>query len=297
MAGRGLVIGGAIGLAIAFFTVWTFVPLGYTLFRSFFDWHPAMPDPVFVGLANYRNALVGETFLLLAAKNTLVFTLVNVGIGTVLCLGVAVLINAVTNRTWATLFRASYFVPYVASLAAVALTWQFIYQPRFGILNSAVRQLAIALGLPSPEIGWLTRPQWAMTAVIIVTLWKYLGFRMVIFLAGLQDIPEALYDAAKIDGAGHWAQVRCVTVPLLAPTLMLTTVWSTIHSLQFFGPIFMMTRGGPMNATLTVVYLIYRQAFEQLRFGAAAAISFLLFGVILGITALQTKVLRPRFEY
>jgi len=298
MAGRGVMIGGAMGLAVLFFATWTFLPLGYALFRSFYDWHPVIPNPDFLGFANYREALVGESLLWLTSKNTLVFTVVNVVVGTCLCLGVAILVNAVTRRTWATVFRVSYFVPYVASLAAVALVWQFIYQPRFGVLNSTLRLIAETLGLPAPpEIGWLTRPQWAMTAVIIMTLWKNLGFRMVIFLSGLQDIPEALYDAARIDGAGRWAQIWHVTVPLLAPTLMLTTVMSTIGSLQFFGPIFMMTRGGPMNSTLTVVYLIYRQAFELFRFGYASAISFLLFAVILVITVLQTKVLQPTFEY
>lgn len=298
LAGRGLMIWSSMGVAVLFFAVWTFLPLGYAFFRSFYDWHPITGAQRFLGLANYHEALFEEPLFWQAAKNTVVFTLANVGIGTGLCLSVAMMVNAVSHRGWATLFRITYFLPFVASLAAVALVWRFIYQPRFGILNAAIRVFAEALRLaPPPEIGWLTRPQWAMMSVIIMTLWKNLGFRMVIYLAGLQDIPESLYDAARIDGAGRWAQIRHVSIPLLAPSLVLTTVMSTIGSLQVFGQIFIMTRGGPMNATLTIVYLVYREAFELFRFGYAAAISFILFAFILVLTVVQTRLMRPRWEY
>ncbi|MDI7276956.1 MAG: sugar ABC transporter permease [Anaerolineae bacterium] len=284
-------------VAVLFFMVWTFLPLGYAFVRSFYDWQPTAPSQRFLGVANYREALFADPLFWRAAKNTLAFTLANVCAGTILCLSVALMINAVSHGGWATLFRVSYFLPHVASLAAVALVWQFIYQPRFGLLNACLRAVAGALYLPPPEIGWLTRPQWAMTSVIIMHLWKNLGFRTVIYLAGLQDIPESLYDAAKIDGAGRWAQIRAITLPLLAPSLALTTVMSTIGSLQVFAQVFMMTRGGPMHATLTVVYLIYQEAFEIFRFGYAAAVSFILFSVILVLTVIQMKLLQPRFEY
>jgi multiple sugar transport system permease protein len=199
----------------------------------------------------------------------------------------------------ATIYRTAYFLPLVSSMVGSALIWRTsIYQPRFGLLNTAMFGVADALGLPPPpEIGWLTRPQWALTSVTIMTIWKFMGFRMVTFLAGLQDIPASLYEAAEIDGAGPLARLRHITIPLLAPTFAFVLVISTTGSLQIFAPMFIMTEGGPMYATLTVVYLMYQKAFEVLRFGYAASVSFILFGVILILTVTQTRLLRPRWEY
>jgi multiple sugar transport system permease protein len=296
LIGRTFMIWGAMGSAIVFFSVWTILPVAYTFFRSFYDWQPILKQHDFIGLGNYQEALLEDTLFWKALYNTLYFSLANVGIGTFLCLIVAMMINA--TKHFSTFFRISYFMPVVTSLVAVSLVWQFIFQPRFGILNSAIFAMAQALHLPPPrEIGWLTRPEWAMISIILMSLWKYLGFRMVIFLAGLQAIPDTFYEAAQLDGAGRWAQFRYVTIPLLAPTLVFVLVIGVINSLQTFAPMYIMTQGGPMNATVTVVLLLYQKTFELFRFGYGAAISFLLFGLILALTVVQLKLLQPRWQY
>ena len=296
LAGRTFMIWGAMGSSMLFFILWTFYPFAYTFLRSFFDWHPLRTGYPFVGLGNYREALFVDTLFWKSMYNTVYFSLANVGIGTFLCLGVAVMINSV--KRFSTFYRASYFMPMVASLVASSVVWQFIYQPRFGILNNTLFTVASALRLPPPpEIGWLTTPQMAMNSIILMSFWKYLGFRMVIFLAGLQSIPDTYYEAAQLDGAGRWRQFRDITFPLLRPTLVFVLVIGVMNSLQTFGQMFVMTDGGPMNATLTVVFLVYRKAFELFRFGYAAAASFILFGIILILTFTQIKLMPTRWEY
>ena len=154
-----------------------------------------------------------------------------------------------------------------------------------------------ALGLPRPpEIGWLTSPKMAMNSIIIMNWW-FLGYRMMMFLAGLQAIPETFYEAAKIDGANRWHQFAHVTMPLLRPTFLFVVVIGTINSLQVFSQMYVMTSGGPMNSTLTVVYLLFNQAFKLSRYGYAAAISFILFLVIMGLSIVQLNLGRARWEY
>ena len=173
-----------------------------------------------------------------------------------------------------------------------------ILQPRFGILNTAIFALADLLHLPPPpEIGWLTRPQWAMPSIILLTWWKWLGYRMVILLAGLQSIPDDFYEAAQIDGAGRWAQLRSVTLPHLAPTIALTLFHTTISSKQAFDQVRVMTNGGPMNATRTIMLHLYDKTFALYRFGYGSALSFILFGIIFCLTAVQLRMLRSTWEY
>jgi len=289
-------IWGTVTLVVIFYGVWAAFPFTYAFVRSFTKWHPLVFDFNFIGLANYREALFEDTLFWPAMGKTAYFTAANVIVGTALSLLLALMINSV--KRFHGFFRFAYFLPVPLGIVPVALVWQFILQTRFGILNTAIFAIARALHLPPPpEIGWLTRPQWAMPSIIMLTWWKWVGFRMVIFLAGLQSIPDVFYEAAQIDGAGRWAQFRNITLPLLVPTVLLTLVWSTVNSIQVFAQVQVMTNGGPMNATRTIMMHLYDRTFGLYRFGYGAALSFILFVIIMSLTAFELKVLRVRWEY
>ncbi len=288
-------IAGAVGIAVVYFLVWTVFPFIYTFIYSFFDWQPLRPTQKFIGLDNYTEALFQDQRFWQAMGNSFEFAFGNVILGTLVCLFVAVMINSV--KRFQAFFRASYFMPTVTSMVGVALVWEFIYQPRFGILNTAIFAFADWLQLPPPpEIGWLTRPQYAMPSLIMFGLWKYLGVRMIILLAGLQNIPPTYYEAAQIDGAGAGASFFRITLPLLMPALSFVVVVGVINSLQVFVPMFVMTSGGPLFATTSVVLLLYEKTFELFRFGYGAAISFILFGIIMFLTFLQIRFLRSSWD-
>lgn len=296
LAGRNLMVGGAVGLAVVYFAVWTVFPFIYTFGYSFFDWQPLRPTQPFLGLANYREALFEDRLFWKALGNSFYFAIGNVVLGTTICLLVALMINA--TKHFNAFFRASYFIPTVTGMVAVSLVWEFIYQPRFGILNSTLFATTEALSLPPPpEIGWLTRPQWAMPSLILFGFWKFLGVRMIILLAGLQNIPQTYYEASEIDGAGTWAKFRYITLPLLMPALAFVIVVGVINSIQVFVPMFVMTEGGPMNSTTSVVMLLYQKTFQLYRFGYGAAISFILFAIIMVMTVFQLRFLRRIWDY
>ncbi len=288
-------IAGAIGIAAVYFLAWTVFPFIYTFIYSFFDWQPLRPTQQFVGFDNYVEALFQDQRFWQAMANSFEFAFGNVILGTLVCLMVAAMINSV--KRFQAFFRASYFMPTVTSMVGVALVWEFIYQPRFGILNTSIFAMADWLNLPPPpEIGWLTRPQYAMPSLILFGLWKYLGVRMIILLAGLQNIPPTYYEAAQIDGAGARATFLRITLPLLMPALSFVVVVGVINSLQVFVPMFVMTAGGPLYATTSVVLLLYEKTFELFRFGYGAAISFILFAIIMFLTFLQIRFLRSSWD-
>lgn len=296
LAGRNIMVGGAVGLAVVFFTLWTLFPFIYTFIYSFYDWQPLRPTQQFVGLGNYHEALFVDRLFWKSLWNSFYFAIGNVVFGTAICLLVAVMINA--TKHFNAFFRASYFLPTVTGMVAVSLVWQFIYQPRFGILNTLIFSVAAFLNLPPPpEIGWLTRPEWAMFSIILFGFWKFLGVRMIILLAGLQNIPQTYYEAAEIDGAGTWAQFRHITLPLLMPALAFVIVVGVINSVQVFVPMFVMTDGGPLNSTISVVLLLYQKTFQLFRFGYGASISFILFAIIMMMTIFQLKFLQKTWNY
>jgi multiple sugar transport system permease protein len=177
-------------------------------------------------------------------------------------------------------------MPVVATLVAVAVVWRYLYHPRHGLLNVALGWLGVA------PVDWLGDPDWAMPSLIAMAVWKNFGFNMVIFLAGLQAIPERLYEAARIDGASDWQAFRRVTLPMLVPTSVFVGIVTMIGYFQLFAEPYVMTQGGPSNRTLSIVLLMYQQGFRWWNLGQAAAIAFVLFAVILAFTALQLR-LRP----
>jgi multiple sugar transport system permease protein len=187
--------------------------------------------------------------------------------------------------------RAIFFVPVITSSVAVAMIWRWLYNRDFGLINTGL----IALGLPA--IPWLSSTAWAMPAVILMAVWKRLGYDMVIYLAGLQAIPPQLYEAAEIDGAGRWHRFWYITLPLLTPTTFFILVISIIGSFQVFDLAFVLTSGGPGNATNTIVMYVYNQAFQFFHMGYAAAIAWILFTVILTITLIQWRIQKRWVHY
>jgi len=266
---------------LAGFLVFTLLPVLAALALSFTEWDLLGPIR-WVGLENYVRMFTQDPTFIRVLRNTTIFVLVTVPVRMALALLVAVALNQGLRGT--TFFRTAYFMPVVSSPVAVALVWQWIFHADFGPLNSILWML----GVSNPP-NWLTSTQWALPALMIVSIWQGLGFNMVIFLAGLQGIPEQLYEAARIDGAGGWQQFWRITLPLLSPTTFFVLVITTISSFQVFDLAVIMTEGGPANATNTVVYHIYRNAFQFFRMGYAAALAWLLFIVVMAFTLIQFR--------
>jgi len=196
---------------------------------------------------------------------------------------VALALNSKLTR-FKSLFRFSYFLPVVTTLVAVAVIWRYIYHPRFGLANYLLNLIGIK------PVDWLGNPHWAMPALIIMAVWKGFGYNMIIFVAGLQNIPETLYEAARLDGANGWQEFRNVTIPMLSQTTGFITITTLIGYCQFFAEPYVMTDGGPLNSTLSIVLLMYKEGFKFWRMGYSAAIAFILFGIILILTIVQLRV-------
>ena len=235
-----------------------------------------------VGLHNYA-ALLSNPVFWIAVKNTFYFALVGGPLTVVVSLGAALLVNARAVR-FKGLFRTIYFVPFVTTLVAVAIVWRYLYHPQYGLLNYMLGWFGVA------PVDWLGDPRWAMPAIILLAVWKNFGYNMLIFIAGLQAVPEELYEAAHIDGAGPVRQFRSVTLPMLAPTFFFVGVVTMIGYFQLFAEPYVMTQGGPLRSTTSVVLLMYEEGFRWWRMGYAAAIAFVLFIVILIATLLQFRL-------
>ena len=242
----------------------------------------------FVGLRNYVQIFQDPLFWT-ALKNTLYFLCVGGPLSIAVSLGAALLLNAKMVR-WKPFFRLVYFAPVVTTLVAVAVVWRFIYHPRFGLLNYVLGLAGIS------PLDWLGDPHLAMPAMILLAVWKNFGYNMIIFIAGLQNIPTSLYEAASIDGAGFWQQFRSVTLPQLAPTTLFVTIITMIGYFQFFAEPYVMTQGGPLNSTLSIVLLMYQQGFRWWSMGYAAALAFVLFLIILAASFVQTRLQRGRAD-
>lgn len=260
------------------------VPLLISLYLSFTDAR-LFGDPNFVGFANYTRALTNATFWT-ALRNTFVFSLSTMVLSIVPALIIALLLNEKLKAR--SFFRVLYFIPVVASVVGVSLLWRYLLNVDFGFVNYAVRLLGFE------PIPWLTSPDWALFSVIIVFSWKTIGYNMVIFLAGLQGVPRQLYEAASIDGASRWRQFVSITLPMLSPTTFFVLVTTLINCLQVFDvPIALgLTRSqtvGPADSMLTVVPLLWREAFIGSRQGYASALAWILFMIIMVITVVQFR--------
>ncbi|MGA8809111.1 MAG: sugar ABC transporter permease [Thermoanaerobaculia bacterium] len=272
--------------AIVILSLFFFAPViaGFLLSVTDFDLYTLgdVHNLRFVALRNYRELLANPVFWT-AFINTLYFALVGGPLTVAVSLFAALLVNAKLTRFKAA-FRTIYFAPVVTTLVAVALVFKYLYHPRFGIINIALG----ALHLPQPD--WLGDPHFAMPAIILLAVWKGFGYTMIIFIAGLQNIPEELYEAARLDGAGAWGQFRHVTLPMLGPTFLFVGIVVAIGQLQIFAEPYVMTQGGPLNKTLTIVMMMYQQGFKFWRMGYAASVAFILFLVIGAATLVQMRM-------
>jgi multiple sugar transport system permease protein len=245
------------------------------------NWDILSP-PDFVGLKNFQRLLTTDDTFQKVLLNTTVFTLASVLGSMVLSLLVALAMN--TALRGIVLFRTAYYLPVVTSSVAVAVVWTWFYNPDFGPLNYYLS----LLGVRPP--AWLGSPEWALPAVIIVSVWKSIGYDMIIWLAGLQGIPQHLYEAAAIDGAGRWRRFSAITLPLLTPTTFFVLVISLIRAFQVFDVVQVMTDGGPADASRTMVLYIYDTGFRFLKMGYAASVAWTLFVIIFAITIVQWRV-------
>jgi multiple sugar transport system permease protein len=267
---------------LLFFVAFRLGPAVAGLGVSFTNW-AVVGQPQWVGLANYE-AMFRDPRLLTALRNTLFFTALTVPLLVVLGLALAIFLNQ--PRRGRTLGRVAVFTPYVMMSTAVGVVWTWLLEKDYGLINVYLGKLGI------PNVPWLTDERAAMYAIVLATVWWTVGYGMVLFLAGLQDIPEELYEAARIDGASPWGLFRYITLPLLAPTTFLVILLTIINSFQVFDQVYVMTSGGPGSATLTLVQYIYVTAFQFFKMGYGAAIAGLLFALLIIFALVQTRAYR-----
>ncbi len=236
----------------------------------------------FVGLKNYES-LLNDPLFWKALQNTFFFVFVGGPLSVLFSLGTALLLNA-RLAPWRSFFRLIYFAPVVTTLVAVAVVWRYLYHPRSGLLNSLLDLFGLT------PVDWLGDPTWAMPAIILLAVWKNFGYNMLIFVAGLQNIPDELYEAARIDGAGALMQFWNITLPQLAPTSLFVGLTTMIGYFQLFAEPYVMTQGGPMNSTLSIVLLMYQHGFRWWSIGYAASIAFILFAIIFIVSLIQLRL-------
>ena len=268
--------------------VFSYWPMVRNLWLSFTYWDMIAPEPLWIGLDNWVEVLTSATFWTVL-RNTLVFTVGSVGTTIMISLALSLLLNQ--KRVGRNLVRAAMFAPAILPGSAIALVWTFLLAPYYGLISQA------ATGLGMPMTRWQNDPVWAMPTVILVVIWKTTGYDAVIFLAGLQGIPRELYEAARVDGANAWQRFVNVTVPGLSPVAFFLTVTSILSSFQAFDVIRVMTGGGPVFATTTLIYQVYSEAFVGFNAGRAATYATILFGLMLAITVVQIRMVEKRVTY
>jgi len=262
------------------FIVFTIIPVAMALYLSFTN-YDVLSRMDWVGLDNYRR-LWGDSLLWLTFRNVLLYAVIFVPLNIVLSFGLGLLVN----RVWRgiKLFRTFYYLPTLTSAVAAATVWLWLLHPEFGLVNG----LLSYIGITGP--AWVAQTETAMLAIVLVTLWQSVGANMIIYLAGLQGVPDHLYESARLDGANRWDMVRYITWPQLRPTTFLVSTMAIIGALQLFDQAFVLTQGGPANVTKTPVYLIYQQGFNQLQMGYASAQAFVLAMAILIFSLINMRV-------
>jgi len=274
--------------ALLIITVFFFVPVLAALIVSLTDFDLyALADIRnlrFVGLDNYRQLLHAPQFWR-AVANTGYFVAVGVPLSLAASLASALLVNSRLAYCSA-FFRTALFAPVVTTLVAVAVVWRYLLHTRYGLINYALAHVGIH------PIDWLGDPHWALPAIILLAVWKNFGYNMVIFMAALHSIPVDLYEAARLDGASRWQEFGRITLPMLRPTLLLVSILTVAGYFQLFAEPYVMTQGGPLQSTVSVLYFMYEEGFKWWNLGSASAVAFLLFLMILAVTALQVRLAR-----
>jgi multiple sugar transport system permease protein len=263
---------------VVVFLLFTAFPLIYSLYLSFHRWSLLSPTRELIGLENYRKVFTSS-----AAENafrvTLLYAIGTIPLLLLISLGLALLLQGKVRG--GSLYRTAFFAPAVLSTAVTGLIWAWAFEPNSGVVNYLLRRL----GIWGPN--WLADPHWALPALIIATLWQYAGYYMIIFSAGLENVPKAYYEAARLEGAGPLRQLWSITLPLLRKTTAFVLVIATINSFQAFGLVYVMTGGGPMESTNVVVHYLYREAFQFFHMGYASAVAWLLSIVLFALALLQ----------
>ncbi len=273
---------------IIIFTVFWLYPVIYAGYLSFCDYETLTSKTKFVGLANYFR-IVNDPVFWIALKNTAFFTFVSVPITTILALFLANLLNK-KNIKFQNFFRSVYFVPSVTSLVVISLIFVNLYSA-----NGYINYLLKMLHLPYPQMGWLQNEKTALPSIILMDIWMSTGYYMILFLAAMQSIPNDYYELADLVSANEWQKFKKITFPLIRPMLLFVIVLNSIKSFQIFVEIYVMTKGGPLNATTTLVYLIYENAFVKIdQMGYSASIAFVVFFLLLGLSFLQIKLLKVK---
>ena len=271
------------------FSIFIAGPMVVSLGLSLFEWD-VVSAPEYIGLDNYRFMVQDERFRN-AFRNTALFAFLVVSLNLVVALSLA----AALQRTLPTIlryyYRTAFFLPMVTSMASISIVLGFLFHKELGIVNYYLGVLGI------PQVPWLTSSSWALITIVLATVWKSFGFDLILFIAGIPNIPRHLYEAASIDGASGWQQFWRITVPLLSPTMFFAVVVGLISSFQVFDQAFIMTRGGPGDATRTLVMVIFEDAFGTLRMGYGSAIAMVLFVVILGLTIVQFRLSQRWVHY
>lgn len=262
------------------FFVFTLIPVICSLLLAFLEWD-SFSTPKFIGLANFQKMMQDTTFWI-SLKNTIYYTVGVVPLTLICSLGLALLLNQKIHGM--KFFRTAFFFPYVTSLVAIAVVWNMLFHPTMGPINQFLKYF-----LENPP-GWTSSTTWAMPAIIIVSVWRNMGYYMILYLAGLQGISSEIYEAASIDGANKWHQFWNITLPSLKPTTFFVSIMLVINCFKVFDLVQVMTNGGPGRATNVLVYKIYNEAFINFKFGYASAIAFILFVIVLGITVVQFKI-------
>lgn len=262
--------------------IFIIIPVICSFGLSFMDWD-LLNKAQFVGLKNYKmifqDPLFGKILL-----NTIVYALATSVFAVIIPLVLASILNSKIRG--AEFFKTAYFLPFITPMIVIAIIWQWIFDPNIGILNYALKL----------NINWLYDPNFAMPALIIVSVWKLIGYNMIIFLSGLSAMNQSLFEASKIDGANAFDTFRFITVPLLSPTIFFVIIITCISSFQVFDLIYLMTQGGPLDSTNVLVYAIYKNAFEYFKIGQASAIAYVLFVIILALTAIQWQLKKRLFN-
>ena len=269
--------------AIIILGTFNFYPALYSLGLSFFEWNGVSPERPFVGLENYQRLFASAEFW-----NSLRVTLIYAGTMTLIALALGMVVAVLLNQDifGRALYRALYFLPVITPTVAAGVVWKYLFDPSQGVVN----WLLGGIGIQGPS--WLTDPSWALAAVVIVGVWKRVGFNMVVYLAALQCIPRMYYEAAELDGANSWQRFRAITLPLLGPSTFFLSITALIDAFQVFDLVYVMTSGGPLKSTDVIGYYLYRYGFRFYELGFASAIAYVMFALIFVVTVLQFRLSR-----
>lgn len=288
IAARERAAWGFIAPALIALAVFFVVPVVSSLLLSLTDFDiyalADLSNLRWIGLENYTR-LLGNPLFWQAMKNTVLFAVIGVPLSITASLGAALLLNARTVK-WRPMWRVIFFAPFVTTLVATAVLWNYLLNTRYGVINWALTSIGL------PAVDWLGDPATSIPAILLFVVWKTFGYNMLIFLAVLQTVPDELHEAARIDGAGPWSRFRHVTLPAIAPTLLLVSIISVAGFFQLFAEPYVMTQGGPAQSTVTVLYFMYEEGFKWWNLGSASAVAFVLFVCIFAVTLLQLAVSR-----